>query len=411
MRQSKLFSKTLREAPKDAQTISHKLLVRAGFINQLTSGVWTLLPLGLRVHDKIANIIREEINAIGGQELVMPALQPKDLWQETGRWDTIDPPLFKIKNRHDKWLCLGPTHEEVITDLARQFINSYKDLPLAVYQIQNKFRNEMRPTGGLLRVIEFVMKDLYSFHANMEDLDDYFNKVVAAYYRIYERCGLKAVAVEASSGSIGGNFSYEFMVLANSGEDKIAICTKGDWGANLEVAKDVSKCPKCGGQIEIKNSIEASHAFKLGKKYSEKMKANFMNKDGKEEALVMGCYGIGLGRLLATIVEVSNDDKGIIWPRSVAPFDVHLIGLDLDDKKIAEKAEKVYQELVENGFDVLFDDRLDSPGIKFKDADLIGIPVRLIVSQKTGDKIEYKERAKKEFELIDIKKIIDKIKG
>lgn len=410
MRQSKLFSKTLREVPKDAQTISHKLLVRAGFINQLTSGVWTLLPLGLRVHNKIAKIIREEINAIDGQELTMPSLQPKNLWEESGRWETFDPPPFKIKNRHDKWLCLGPTHEEVVTDLARQFIKSYKDLPLAVYQIQNKFRNEMRPTGGLLRVIEFVMKDLYSFHANMEDLDDYFNKVVAAYYRIYERCGLKAVAVEASSGSIGGNFSYEFMVLADSGEDKIVICTKGDWGANLEVAKDVTKCPKCGGEIEIKNSIEASHAFKLGRKYSEKMKANFMNKEGKEEALIMGCYGIGLGRLQATIVEVSNDDKGIIWPKSVAPFNVHLIALDLEDEKIKKQAEEIYQDLLKSGYEVLFDDRLDSPGVKFKDADLIGIPIRLVVSKKTNGKIEYKERHNKKMELLTFKEIINRIK-
>ena len=406
MKQSHLFSKTLREPPKDAQTISHKLLVRGGFINQLTSGVWSLLPLGWRVYKKIENIVREEMNAIGGQEIFLPVLQPKDLWQETNRWETIDPPLFKVKDRHDKWLCLGPTHEEVITDLARQFIQSYKDLPLAVYQIQNKFRNEMRPTGGILRTREFMMKDLYSFHATDDDLDDYYQKVLRAYEKIYKRCGLTAVAVEALTGSIGGSFSHEFMVLADSGEDKIAICVKGDWGVNLEMSKGITKCPKCGGKIEIKNSIEASHAFKLGKTYSHKMHAVFMDKNGQEQELVMGCYGLGLQRLMATIVEVHHDEQGIIWPKSVAPFDFHLIGLDLENKEVAARADKVYQGLVKNGLEVLFDDRIDSPGIKFKDADLIGIPTRLVVSKKTGNKIEVKARGEQKIRLINLKDLL-----
>jgi len=406
MKQSKLFSKTLREAPKDAQTISHKLLVKGGFVNQLTSGVWSLLPLGWRVYTKIANIVREEMNKIGGQEQFLPALQPKDLWQESGRWETIDPPLFKVKDRHDKWLCLGPTHEEVITDLARQFIHSYKDLPLAVYQIQNKFRNEMRPTGGLLRTREFMMKDLYSFHATPEDLDQYYEQVIKAYYQIYKRCDLTAVAVEALSGSIGGNFSHEFMVLADSGEDKVAICVNHDWGVNVETGKDVTKCPKCGGKVEIKNSIEASHAFKLGKTYSHKMHAVFMDKDGKEQEIIMGCYGLGLQRLMAAIVEIYHDADGIIWPKSVAPFDFHLIGLDLDNPEIKQKADKVYDYLIEKGVDVLYDDRLDSAGIKFKDADLLGIPVRLVVSKKTGDRIEVKERSSKTTKLVDLKHLL-----
>ena len=404
-----MFSKTLREVAKDAQTVSHKLLVKGGFVNQLTSGVWTLLPLGWRVYTKIANIVREEMNKIDGQELFLPSLQPKDLWQETNRWETIDPPLFKVKDRHDKWLCLGPTHEEVITDLARQFIHSYRDLPLAVYQIQNKFRNEMRPTGGLLRTREFMMKDLYSFHATDEDLDKYYEQVINAYTQIYKRCNLTAIAVEALTGSIGGNFSHEFMVLADSGEDKVAICVNRDWGVNVETGKDVAKCPKCGGQVEIKNSIEASHAFKLGKTYSHKMKAVFMNKEGREQELVMGCYGLGLQRLMATIVEVYHDEDGIVWPPSVAPFDFHLIGLDLDDPAIKQKADKVYDYLIEKGSDVLYDDRADSAGIKFKDADLLGIPVRLVVSKKTGDKIEVKERDASTAELVDLKELtIDK---
>jgi prolyl-tRNA synthetase len=405
MRQSQLFTKTLRSDPKDAQTISHKLLVRAGYINQLTSGVWSLLPLGWRVYKKIENIIREEMNAIDGQEVFLPTLQPKELWQETGRWETIDPPLFKVKDRHDKWLCLGSTHEEVITDLARQYIQSYKDLPLAVYQIQNKFRNEMRPTGGLLRTREFVMKDLYSFHTSEEDLDKYYQKVVEAYHNIYKRCQLKSIAVEASSGSIGGTSSHEFMILADSGEDKILVCEKKDWGINLEIGRGQNKCPLCGGKLELKNAIEAGHTFKLGTLYSQKMGANFMDKDGRQKPIVMGCYGIGLQRLMATIVEVHHDEFGIIWPKSVAPYDVHLVGLDLEDKKVAKLAEEVYQKLIKAKIEVLYDDRLESAGVKLKDADLIGIPVRLVVSQKTREKIEYKGRAEKSVKFLTIKQI------
>lgn len=412
MRQSQLFTKTLRSDPKDAQTISHKLLVRAGYINQLTSGVWSLLPLGWRVYKKIENIIREEMNAIGGQEVYLPTLQPKELWQETDRWETIDPPLFKVKDRHDKWLGLGSTHEEVITDLARQHIQSYKDLPLAVYQIQNKFRNEMRPTGGLLRTREFVMKDLYSFHTSKEDLDQYYQKVMEAYHNIYQRCGLRSIAVEASSGSIGGSVSHEFMILADSGEDKILVCQKGDWGMNLEISKsrNIESCPQCGGKLEQKNAIEAGHTFKLGTLYSQKMAANFMDKDGHQKPLVMGCYGIGLQRLLATIVEAHHDKDGIIWPKAVAPFDVHLVGLDLENKKIADRAEEIHQKLIEANLDVLYDDRLESAGVKLKDADFIGISVRLVVSQKTGTKVEFRERNNKLIKLLTPKDIINKIK-
>ncbi|MGC9049167.1 MAG: proline--tRNA ligase, partial [Patescibacteria group bacterium] len=283
MRQSKLFTKTLRNDPKEARTISHKLLVRAGYINQLTSGIWSLLPLGWRVYKKIEKIIREEMNEIGGQEVYLPTLQPKELWQKTGRWETIDPPLFKVKDRHNKWLGLGSTHEEVITDLARQYIKSYKDLPLAIYQIQNKFRNEMRPTGGLLRTREFIMKDLYSFHADEKDLDKYYKQVLSAYYKIYERCGLKAIAVSAPSGSIGGSVSHEFMILADSGEDKILICQNRDWGINLEIGRSQDKCPNCSGKLEQKNAIEAGHTFKLGALYSQKMGASFTDRDGQKK--------------------------------------------------------------------------------------------------------------------------------
>jgi prolyl-tRNA synthetase len=406
MRQSQLFTKSLYQDPKDAQTISHKYLVRAGYINQLTAGVWSLLPLGWRVYKKIENIIREELNKIGGQEVFLPVLQPREIWQRTNRWETMDPPLFKLKDRHEKWLCLGPTHEEVITDLASLYINSYRDLPVALYQIQTKFRNELRPTGGLLRTREFVMKDLYSFHRTEEDLDKYYNKVLSAYDKIFRRCGLETIAVSASSGSIGGSVSHEFMVIAEVGEDKILVCKKRDWGINLELGKDKKQCPLCKGELEQKNAIEVGHTFKLGTLYSEKMKAYFRDKDGKEKPIVMGCYGIGLQRLMATIVEIHHDEFGIIWPESVAPFNFHLLVFDFKNKKIKKFADQVYEKIKKSGFEILYDDREESPGVKLKDADLLGIPNRLIISQKTKEKIEYKKRREKKVELLSLKEIL-----
>lgn len=406
MLQSKLFSKTLKTAPKDAETISHKYLTRGGFINQLASGIYSFLPLGFKVYKKIENIIREEMKAIDGQELYLPVLQPKKLWQESGRWDTIDPPLFKLKDRHGKELALGPTHEEVLTDLARQYIKSYKDLPQAVFQIQNKFRNEMRATGGLLRVREFVMKDLYSFHTSEKNLDNYYEKVAKTYKKIYERCDLKAVMVQASSGTIGGKISHEFMVIAKDGEDKILVCQKCDWAGNLEISKNIKVCPICQGKIKQENSIEAGHIFQLGITYSERMGANFIDLDGKSKPIFMGCYGIGLGRLLATIVEASNDQNGIIWPETVAPFKVQLLTLG-QNKQVLDYSNKIYQQLLTAGIEVLYDDRENiTAGEKFADADLIGIPYRLIISEKTKDEVEVKKRGEKQAKLMRIEGVI-----
>lgn len=414
MLQSTLFYKTSKQPPKDAKVASHKYLVQAGYIDQLAAGVYSLLPLAFRVYKKIEDIIRDEMNKAGGQEISMPALQPKNLWQETSRWDTIDPPLFVTRDRHKKEYCLGPTHEEVITKLVRERVNSYKDLPLYLYQIQNKFRNEMRATGGLLRVREFMMKDLYSFHADDNDLDRYYKVMLQAYKNIYIRCGVPAVSVEASSGSIGGEESQEFMVLASDGEDTIKLCPKCGHAGNVEIIK-VKICPKCNVKFEKKNCIEAGHIFKLGTMYSEKMKAYFFVKGGsasggKDKAdikkpIVMGCYGIGLGRLLAIIVEASHDDKGIIWPIEVAPFQAHLIGLDLG------KANAVYNKLTKAGVDVLFDDRKDkSAGEKFAEADLIGIPARLIVSEKTGDEVEWKERGSDKTEMAGVEEVVNRLR-
>lgn len=368
MKQSQLFYKTKKQASKDAKIISHKLLLRGDFIDQLIAGVYSFLPLGWRVHQKIEQIIREEMDAIGGQEIFMPALQPKTLWQETNRWDHMEPPLFKLKDRHKKDLALGPTHEEVITDLARRRVESYKDLPFYLYQIQNKFRNEMRPTGGLLRVREFVMKDLYSFHASEQDLRAYYPKVQKAYLKIFKRCGLKVVPVKADSGTIGGSLSHEF--ISNK-------------------------------------KIESGHTFNLGTKYSKTMGASFIDKHGKKKPIIMGCYGIGIGRLMAAIIEAHHDKNGIIWPESVAPFDVHLIAVGNTKKQ----ANKLYNDLKKKKVEVLYDDRDETPGVKLVEADLIGIPSRVVISEKTlqKDSVEIKKRKERGAKLVKIKSYVQQI--
>lgn len=383
MKQSKFFAKTFKDAPKEAKAKSHKLLLKAGFIEQCTAGVYSFLPLGFRVLQKLENIIRNKMNSIDGQEVFLPTIQPKNLWQETGRWLTIDPPLFKFQDRHKKELCLGPTHEEVIADLVRSRIKSYRDLPFAMYQIQNKFRNEMRATGGLLRTREFIMKDLYSFHSTQECLNKYYDKVLEAYHELFEECGLKTILTEASSGTIGGKESHEFMALCETGEDKILICKKCNWAINQELKsknENLKFCRLCDRALKEYNAIEVGHCFKLGTKYSKKMSANFVNKNGQQKPIIMGCYGIGLGRLMATIVETHYDERGIIWPKFIAPFDLHLISVGA--RFITPKSEEIYKELSKK-FDVLYDDRDESPGVKFADADLIGIPIRIVVSEKT----------------------------
>ena len=403
MRYSKLFGKTLKSAPSEVEAISHKLLIRAGFIDKAVSaGIYTLLPLGWRVYRKIENVIREEMNGIGGQEMFMPTLQPRRLWEETNRWANYDPPLFTVKDRHTKEFALGPTHEEIITDIVRRHINSYKDLPLALYHIQNKFRNEMRSSGGILRTREFVMKDLYSFHKDKKDLDRYYDRVKLAYLKIFKRCGLTVKAIEASGGSIGGDITHEFNMLCPTGEDKILYCQKCDFAANVEIFEK-NVCPKCGSKLIEGRGIENGHIFKLETKYTKDMGAYFVDKDGKKKLIWMGCYGIGLQRLMATVVEVHNDKKGIIWPKSVSPFDCHLITLQ-------EPGEKIYRQIKKENISVLWDDREVSAGQKFADADLIGIPVRLVISEKTKNNVEWRQRGEAKTELLTIEKIISKLK-
>jgi prolyl-tRNA synthetase len=403
MLQSQLFGKTEKRAPADATAISHQYLVRGGFIDQLMSGVYTFLPLGFRVQKKIENIIREEMNAIGGQEILMPALSPKALWEETGRWTTYDPKLFTLKDRHDKELALGPTHEEVITDLVRRRVQSYKDLPLFLYQIQNKFRNELRSTGGLLRVREFVMKDLYSFQESEAALQEFFKIAIAAYERIFKRMGIEPIITKASGGSIGGSETYEFQVPTKVGEDVVYLNRETGKAFNKELLSEIPENER--SQYEQIPAVEAGQVFSLGTKYSDSMGAKFTDKEGKEKPIVMGCYGIGLGRLLATIVEAFHDEKGIIWPVEVAPFQIHLISLG--DENVKKEAEKIYNKLLKDDLEVLFDDREESAGVKLGDADLIGIPERWVVSEKTlkEESVEVKKRAESSSKLLKISEI------
>jgi len=413
MLQSQLFYKTKKEAPKDEKSINAKLLSRAGFIYKEMAGAYSYLPLGLRVLRKIENIIREEMERISGQEILMTVLQPKNLWEETNRWSKgIGKAMYKCKE-DGKEIGLGPTHEEMLTDIIRRFIKSYEDLPLYVYQIQTKFRKEARAKSGLLRGREFNMKDLYSFHNSEEDFKKYYKKVIQAYFRIFKRCGLKTILTEASGKDFTQGVTHEFQVLSEDGEDTIIFCPKGDFSQNKEIArlKANSKCPKCKNILKEGKSIEVGNVFPLGTKYSKAMQANFATKDGKRKPIIMGCYGIGSSRTMGAIVEVCHDNKGIIWPKSVAPFDAHLIPIE-NNKKIKKMAEKLHNDLSKSGVEVLYDDRDKSPGEKFAEADLIGIPIRLVVSEKTLSKnsVEIKERSSKKAKLVKIKNVVFNVK-
>lgn len=412
MRQSLLFAKTRKEIPKEAQTISHRFLVKADFIDQLSSGIYSFLPLGWRVHKKIEEIIREEMLKISAQEVYLPVLIPKKLWLMTKRWDEINPPLFKLKDRHRKEFGLGPTHEEVMTELVKTRVKSYKDLPFSLFQIQSKFRNEMRATGGLLRVREFIMKDLYSFHKTKEEALNFYEKVKKSYFNIFRRCGFKKViCVEAEPGTIGGELSHEFLVLSETGEDLVLLCQKCGFGKKTEKSAKKEICPECHSNLIKKNCIELAHIFYLGERYSKDIEANFIDRTGKKRRIIMGCYGIGLGRLMASIVEIFHDKNGIIWPLEVAPFQIHFVSLLTGSKK--DKAEKLYQDFQKKDIEVLYDDRTDkTAGEKFIDSDLIGIPIRIVVSERTlkRNSAEVKQREKKEVKLVKLTRLLQFLK-
>ena len=560
MRSSQLFGKTLRQAPGDAENISHKLLTRAGFIQQIAAGIFSLQPLGNRSITKIRNIIREEMDRAGGQEINMPVIQPRDLWEESGRAETFVPPLATFEDRRERQMIIAPTHEETATAMARASVTSYRDLPFTIYQIQTKFRDETRPRGGLLRVREFEMKDAYSFDADEEGLERSFQAMVAAYKRIFKRCGLDVVMVDADSGGIGGKDSNEFVLLAESGDDTILISDESDYAANVEKAEFIKKefpignlceveefatpdiktiealaklegvsrsktakavfysvdgevvivtirgdydvnetklrnllggsvprlatpeevkaaglvagstsavglkgvksivddsitmgsnylagalkeglhhrnvnfprdfkadilgdiaeakkgypSPDGKGKLIAKRGIELGHVFKLGNVYSSKMGARYTDEDGQQNDVLMGCYGIGIGRMLAAAVEAYHDDFGMVLPSAIAPYDIYLAGLNLEDADISGKAEMLYESLQDAGFDVLFDDRDAPPGVKFKDADLMGIPVRVVISSRSmgNGGVEVKARAEKEPEIVSEPDVIEAVR-
>lgn len=412
MLQSQLFTRTKKEAPKDEKSVNAQLLARGGFVDKLMAGVYSYLPLGFRVFKKIENIIREEMNKIGGREVLLPSLHPKENWQKTNRWQY--PEMFKLKSRSGKNFSLGWTHEEIITPLVKKFVLSYKDLPIFIYQIQDKFRDELRAKSGLLRGVEFVMKDLYSFHQDERDLDKYYEKVKKAYFQIFKRCGLeKQTFLTLASGGTFSKYSHEFQTVTPYGEDKIYLCQKCKLAINKEIIqKEKYQCSKCKSKkLKAKKAIEVGNIFNLKDKFSKTFNLKFRDKDGKEKTVLMGCYGIGLGRLMGAVVEVHHDKNGIIWPKEVAPFQVHLIQIE-NTKKVKRVAEKLLQDLQKAKVEVLYDDRDKSAGEKFVEADLIGIPLRVVISERTLRKnsVELKRRNEKKTKLVKLNQLLKNVK-
>jgi len=419
MKYSKLIGKTNKMKPADADSANARLLVQAGYVNQLAAGIYTYLPLGLRVLNKVKNIVREEMNAIDGQEVLMPSLVPKSEWERTGRWD--EDVAYKVEGHGGKEYNLGWSHEEVVTPLVKKYVKSYKDFPVAVYQIQNKFRNEARAKSGLLRGREFLMKDLYSFHLNEEDFFDYYEKSKQAYLNVFSRCGLDAKIVEAGGGSFTDLVTHEFQVPTPYGEDTVFACRSCDYAKNKELIehKEGDQCPGCkDGKIEVLKTIEVGNIFPLKTKYTDATKFDVAGEDGKPIRIIMGCYGIGISRLVGSVAEIHNDKNGIVWPKSVAPFDVEIVTVQSKDEtlmgRINDAAEGLQSDLEAGGVEVLWDDREGvSPGEKFADADMIGIPLRIVISEKTlkEDSVEWKERTSDEAKLIKLGKIKEAIEN
>ncbi len=390
---SKTFIPTLKEVPQDAESISHQLLLRAGLVRMLMAGAYMYLPLGLKVLENIEEIIRQEMSSCAAAELLLPALQPLELWQRSGRDKEIGEVMIGFSDRRGRNICLGPTHEEVITELIKNHVSSYKQLPLVLYQIQTKFRDELRPRFGLIRACEFMMKDAYSFDQDEAGLDKNYQAMHAAYQRIFKRCGLNFLTTEADPGVMGGKVSHEFMAPAKDGEDIVLVCPSCGL-AKAFGDPAVNACPKCKGVLEKVNTIEVGHIFKLGTKYSLALGANFLDAKGKLQPVIMGCYGIGVSRLLAAVIEQNNDSQGIIWPLALAPYKVEILVLDSGDENITRLARDFYQELSSCGIEPLLDDRDERAGVKFKDADLLGIPLQVIIGKATlkDGTLELKDR-------------------
>jgi len=378
---SKTFIPTLKDTPQEAESISHQLMLKAGLVRMLMAGVYSYLPLGLRVLNNIEKIIRAEMEAAGAAELLLPALQPKELWVKSGRDTVIADVMIKFTDRRGRHVCLGPTHEEVITDLVKSYVSSYRQLPMVLYQIQTKFRDEIRPRFGLVRSCEFIMKDAYSFDKDQQGLENNYQAMHQAYKKIFNRCGLDFLTVAADSGVMGGSVSHEFMVAASDGEDMVLLCPKC---GQVKAFKDDAKmiCLECGTALQKTNTLEVGHIFQLGTKYSAALGANFVDDQGRQQPIIMGCYGIGVSRLIAAIIEQHHDKDGIIWPKEISPYQVNIIALDVTDEKIFQKALEIYAQLKAEGVEVLIDDRDERAGVKFKDADLLGISAQVVVGRE-----------------------------
>ncbi len=423
MKASHLILGTQRENPADAEIISHQLMIRAGLVRQVSSGIYNWLPIGKKVLQKVENIIRKEMNIAGAQEILMPMVQPASLWEESGRIDQYGQELLIFLDRHENKFCLGPTHEEIITDLCKNLLTSYKQLPVTLYQIQTKFRDEIRPRFGVMRSREFLMKDAYSFDLDKESLDQSYSVMKEAYKKIFDSLGLDYRIVKADSGAIGGSDSEEFHVLADSGEDLLAFSDKSEYAINAELLTELQDgqdpyslegkpSPDGKGLLKLKKGIEVGHIFKLGRKYSEILNLRIQgeNNDIHPE---MGCYGIGASRIVAAAIEQNHDEKGIIWPKALAPFEVALVEVNPKKKdEIKEKSSEIYNLLKENDIDVLWDDREKRPGVKFTDMEVTGIPLTIIIGERTLEtgEIEIKKRQDEKPQLVSHQNLISTVK-
>ena len=408
---SKAFIPTLKETPKEAESLSHQLLLRAGMIRMLMAGVYSYLPLGLRVLNNIERVIRQEMDSCGASELLLPALQPKELWAKSGRDKDMGEVMIRFTDRKGRNLCLGPTHEEAITELVRGHVFSYRQLPLVLYQIQTKFRDEIRPRFGLVRACEFIMKDAYSFDRDEAGLDKNYKAMHDAYLRIFKSCGLDCLTIEADPGIMGGGASHEFMVSAENGEDLVLFCPQCRLVQAFSEGPNKS-CPRCKIKFEKKNTIEIGHIFKLGTKYSSVLEANFLDAQGKQRPIIMGCYGIGVSRLISAVIEQNHDIQGIIWPKEISPYQVIVLPLDVNDEKIMKIASDIYIKLNKDNVTVLFDDRDERAGVKFKDADLLGITLQVIIGRESlkNNVIELKIRRSQEKTVKGADEIIKEVK-
>ena len=415
MRQSFLFTKTKKESPMDEVSRNAEFLIRGGFIHKEMAGVYSYLPLGLQVLRKIENIIREEMNKVGGIEILMSSFQPKENWEKTGRWKGMND-LYKVSDSSGREIALGPTHEEIVVPILKNYVSSYKDLPVAIYQIQNKFRMELRAKSGMLRGREFIMKDMYSFHASKEDFEKFYDEMKNVYKSIFKRVGIGHLTyMTFASGGTFSKYSHEFQTISSAGEDVIYIDEASGIALNKEVFSDevLSQLNLTKEKLVEKRAIEVGNIFDLKTKYSEPFDLSYTDPKEKKHTVLMGCYGIGLSRLLGAIVEVLSDDKGIIWPESIAPFQVHLLSLG-DDEAVLREADKIYESLQKNNIEVLFDDRKAvSAGEKFADADLLGMPYRVVVSERSMKEngIEIKKRSEKKGKIISYKELLNLVVG